>query len=223
MVRTLLAASLIALALAPAHAQGTPRDLSVEPGAAVSVTPIQSGDLRVSVTLDRANSTYARGESVRIFAQTTQDAYITVLSYGASGAVTQLFPNRINGDNFVHANTSVEIPGPGARVTVTGETGDELIKVIATRQPLAVIPERDLVSSGRSFFSVSGGVRTATRDLEVAAANTAPDQKIAVANKTIRTVPAYQPAYAPAYGDTVIIVPGAASGQWTYPLPPARY
>ena len=28
---------------------------------------------------------------------------------------------------------------------------------------------------------------------------------------TIRTVPAYQPAYAPAYGDTVIIVPGAAS------------
>src|SRR6201981_2166494 len=59
-----------------------------------------------------------------------EDAYVTVLDVGPTGRVTQLFPNPSQPDNHVLADSPVEIGGAsGARVTVTGPVGAELIEV----------------------------------------------------------------------------------------------
>ena len=50
--------------------------------------------LQVVAWVDRADYTYATGESVRIYVETNKDAYVTVLNTDPAGETTQLFPNR---------------------------------------------------------------------------------------------------------------------------------
>jgi hypothetical protein len=76
------------------------------------------------VAADRADWTYAVGETVGLRLTSDKDAYVTVVDIGPTGRITQLFPNQCQPDNHVFANSPVEIGGnSGARVTVTGASG----------------------------------------------------------------------------------------------------
>ena len=81
---------------------------------------------------DRANATYALGEAVKLFVRTNEDAYVTALSIGPTGNVTQIFPNPFHPNNLVQAHHPIAIPGHGAHAVVTGALGAEVIKIIAT-------------------------------------------------------------------------------------------
>jgi hypothetical protein len=159
---------------------------------------------KVSLAADRADWTYAVGETVGLRLTSDEDAYVTVLDIGPTGRITQLFPNQYQPDNHVFANSPVEIGGSsGARVTVTGAVGVELIKVIASPRPVTVFSESQLRGRG-AFRTVEGSVETALRDLQVIADQAAQSgTRIMMTNFSLHTI-AGEGAGAPA----LIVVPG---------------
>ena len=162
------------------------RDLSAEQATAFQAGTPAPGSLRISTWVDRHDLTYARGDYVRIFVKTNEDAYVTVINVGPSGKVTQLFPNAFQQSNRVAANRALEVPSAngGSRINVSGPVGAELIKVFVSSEPIKIIPESQLVGSG-AFRSLAGGVSDLVRNLEVSAGG---QSKFAISNLVIKTI-----------------------------------
>jgi hypothetical protein len=168
------------------------KDLTVEQASIAQFGTPRPGSLRVSLSANRADWTCGIGETVGLLMTTNEDAYVTVLDIGPTGRDTQLFPNPYQPCNHVLANSFVEIGGAsGARVTVTGPVGAELIKVIASKRPVPMISQSRLRRHG-AFFTVDGGVPTVLRDLQVVADQTVQsDARIALMNLPLWTVADY--------------------------------
>jgi hypothetical protein len=204
----------LALLAGPALAQGANpsaqmRDLTVEQNTAAQAVSPKPGSLAIQISADRPDATYAVGETVRLTINSNEEAYVTVLDVGPTGQVTQLFPNQYQTDNHVLPGKPVEIAGgtTGARITATGPAGAELIKVIASNKPLAVVSEAQL--EGRSAFrSVSGGVKTVVRDLQVVSDQAAAqsDTKVSFSNFALHTI-GKRLAAAPGT-QTLVVIPG---------------
>jgi len=196
---------LFPLFLGAANAQDEmPRDLSVEQTNAWSSGVPRPGSLRVSLVSDRQNATYAIGETARLFIRSNEDAFVNVFSIGPTGQVNQLFPNGYQRDSRVAANQPFEIApnSLGAKITVSGPVGTEVIKVVASNRPLTVIAENQLQGQG-PFRSVEGGVQTLSRNLEVVGAQNPNELKLAIQNFTLRTV-----APVPAGPGAIVLIPG---------------
>ena len=162
-----------AVAEAGGQAESFTRSLTVEQTAVYDVLPPpagpQGGDdgLEVVAWVDRGDFTYAIGEPVRIYVETNKDAYVTVLNTDPAGNTVQLFPNEYQRDNFVPANRAVELPDPDSqsRIVVTGDVGDELLKVMASTSPVPLFDDGQLSRSGPFQVvrtSVQGTVRSLT-------------------------------------------------------------
>ena len=177
------------------------RVLTVEQTAIQAVhapPPAAAGNpLDVVAWVDHATNTYAQGEQVRVFVQTNKDAYVTVLNVGPDGSTTVLFPNRYQADNRVRANTVTEVPDPAsrARIAVSGTTGAEFIKVIATSHPTPLFQAAQLAEAG-VFSTIRQRTQETARNLAVVMAG-AETAEWDVYDKVIRTVPR-RPAAAPA-------------------------
>ncbi len=212
----LLALGLLPFLLAPAVAQSSQqRDLSVQQSSAYDAGKPHPGSLKVSIGADRADGTYAVGETARLFITANEEAYVTVFSVGPTGQVHQLFPNSYQDDNRVSPSRPVEIAGgnSGARISISGPVGAELIKVVASNRPITVIAENLL--QGRDLFrSVDGGVQTLVRNLEVVA-NEPAENKIAIENFTLRTIA----SRADKGPSAVIIIQGQTAPSPTATLP----
>ena len=127
------------------------RTLSVEQTAVYDVQPQrQQGGLAVVSWVDRSDYTYAEGENVTLFVKTSDDAYVTILNVDPAGQTTILFPNEYQPDNLVRANRVVQVPDRASlsRIVVTGTTGTELIKVIASTEPIAPFRAQQLAAAG---------------------------------------------------------------------------
>jgi hypothetical protein len=150
----------------------------------------QPGTLTITTLLDRSDATYAVGETLRLAVKTNEDAYITVFNVGASGKVTQLFPNGYQTNNRVRAGDTVEVPSASSesRIKVTGPAGAELIKVVATSKAVTVIPDAHYQSGGGLFRTLTDGSEGLDRDLQVVSANQPADFKVATAHQMIKTV-----------------------------------
>jgi hypothetical protein len=187
MLRSFILTAALGLVLAsPAGADtSAPPDPSVE-ATAPQGSPPQTGALTAEAWFDHTNATYALGEAVKLFVRTNEDAYVTALSIGPTGNVTQIFPNPFHPNNLVQAHQPIAIPGHGAHAVVTGALGAEVIKIITTSRPILVIPEDQLGATG-PFRSVLGGVDAIARDLKTVAAQ--PEQDMVVLDKTFLSVP----------------------------------
>jgi hypothetical protein len=195
-----IASLALAFAASPASAE---RHLTAEQSAALEAAVDEAGTLRVIGSVDRDDLTYALGETVRFFVETSEDAYVTIVNVGPEGYVTQLFPNAFQSDNFVAANQRIAIPaeGSGAQIRVAGPVGAELIKIFASNEPVAFVAEADLDGDG-AFRSLRDGVASLVRNLEVVAeAPPDPERKVAVHNLVLRTVaePAAEGAASPSF------------------------
>ena len=127
------------------------RTLSVEQAAVYDVQPQhQPGGLEVVSWVDRSDYTYTVGEDVTFFVETSEDAYVTILNVDRPGQATILFPNDYQRDNLVRANRVVEVPEPasGSRIVVTEASGTELIKVIASSEPITPFEAQQLAAAG---------------------------------------------------------------------------
>ena len=205
-ISKLVIAAFAALVSGVALAQdGQLRDLSVEQNIVAQAIAPRLGSLKVTLTTDRPDATYAAGEMVRLTLQSNEDAYITVFDIGPSGQVTQLFPNQFQSDNKVAANRAVEIGGGnvGARIVVSAPFGTELIKVIASSKPLTIVPAAQLQSRG-AFRSLDGGAQALVRDLQVVANQPAQDDlRVSMTNFGLYTVASRAPAQ-----PVIVLVPG---------------
>ena len=214
----LLAAGCLVLAPAVQAADEDPaaRDLSVEQTAVFTVqapAPAAAAPdpLGVVAWVDHADNTYAVGEQVRLFVKASKDAYLTVLNVGASGRTTVLFPNSHQPHTRVPANRVVEVPPPdsGTRIRVSGPTGRELIKVIATTHPNPLFAAAKTPGAG-PFTALDTDTRSVARDLQVVM-DTNAGQEWDQYDKIITTI-ASRP------GGLVPMAPAPAGTDW--PAPP---
>jgi hypothetical protein len=223
------ALSLCICSIPPAQAQEQDeRFLSTDQRRAYHAGRPQPGTLTITTLLDRADAAYAVGETLRLAVKTNEDAYITVFNVGASGKVTQLFPNGYQTNNRVRAGDTVEVPSSSSesRIKVTGPAGAELIKVVATSKAVTVIPDAHYQSGGGLFRTLTDGSEGLDRDLQVVSANQPADFKVATAHQMIKTmqtrpggtVSAAGTLVVPTVGVLVAAQPTASASEQKFPL-----
>lgn len=169
----------------------TTRELNINnPQAPVAESQDKTGGLEVMTLLDRADATYAVGEKVRVAVKSNQDAYLTVFDIGPTGKVTQLFPNAYQTSNAVKAGEAIEIPAAqsGAAIQVSAPVGKETIKVIATSQPVTIVPEEHYADSNGLFRGLSVGADQLERDLSDATAKLPADLHYTIQDQAIQTI-----------------------------------
>jgi uncharacterized protein DUF4384 len=219
----LFALAAVALTVGPAAAQqpneSTTRQLSVQQTQAYNATG-PSNTIHLEASFDRPSGLYANGEHIQLSVRSSEDAYITIVTVGPTGKVTQLFPNESQPQTLVRANTPLQVPASpsSAQIIVGPPFGSELIKVVATSQPNSFIAANQLSGTG-AFRSVEASVEDLMRNLSVAAAS-APAGKFAhqilVLHTVAQTAPgaAAAPVPAPAQVAQAPMMPA--------PMPPAQ-
>ena len=155
------------------------RSLTVEQIAVYDVRPAArpaaAGDagLEVLAWVDRPDYTYASGEEVQVFVETNKDAYVTVLNVDPAGTTTVLFPNRYQSDNFVTAGRTLRLPDRDEfRIVVSGSVGAELLKVIASTEPVPLFETRQLAGAGPFQVARARSAARLARSLEVVISDT---------------------------------------------------
>ena len=192
------------------------RSLTVEQAAIYDVQPPASpasagaDELEVLAWVDRPDYTYASGEDVRVFVETNKDAYVTVLNVDPAGETTVLFPNRYQSDNYLTANRALQVPDRGSsfRIVVGGNVGAELLKVIASTEPIPLFEARQLGEDAGPFQVVRARPAGLARSLTVAMTNPPSVSAPAVSPGSTRP--------RPASGSTAAagVTPIAASTEW---------
>jgi hypothetical protein len=121
--------------------------------------------IKVAAWVDRPNATYRPGDALTVMVKASKDAYITVLDAGTSGKVHVVYPNKYQRDNRVQAHEVVQIPGEESRfrLTVHGPPGLEVLKILATEDPIAHLDVRRLSEAG-AFYTVPGDAQSIARD-----------------------------------------------------------
>jgi hypothetical protein len=105
------------------------------------------GDITLAVRLDRPDATYRIGDTLTLSVTASEAVYLSALNVGSGGTVTVLVPNPAQPALHALPRQPVAIPPPGASfvIRVAGPPGFDLIKVIASQEPvdvLAVEPSR---------------------------------------------------------------------------------
>ena len=171
-----LSAAALGVGAAAQEERPLSRSLTVEQAAIYDVRPpagpAGGGGLEVLAWVDRPDYTYASGEDVQVFVETSKDAWVTVLNVDPAGETTVLFPNRYQSDNFVAAGRTLQVPGrdAGFRIVVAGGVGAELLKVVASSEPAPLFEARQLAAAG-DFQVVRAQPAGLARSLTVAMTN----------------------------------------------------
>ena len=156
----------------------------------LSAVAVPSSDLAVEVWIDRPSGRYGQGEALGLYVRPNADAYVTVFNTNASGDTTVVFPNQYQSRNRVGANQVLQVPGPGMtwKLQVGPPFGANLIKVLATKRPVALLAAAEFVQTD-AFRTFRGDPEKLARQLNVVAAQ-APDAGWANAELTFVSAPA---------------------------------
>ena len=111
--------------------QGPPSPLGIVP------TPTPQ-PLTVNVWTDK--STYTVGETMRVFFDVNQPAYIYLYDIQPDGVVRLVFPNAYSQNNYVSAGNHVLPDSPSYHFTVHEPAGVEKLQIIASVNPLTLAP-----------------------------------------------------------------------------------
>lgn len=97
----------------------------------------------VTAWVDKRNNTYRTGEKLVLSVRPKKDAYITVINVGTTGNINIVYPNKFSGSNFVRAGEILKIPGDNDQYdfVVHGQAGYDVLKVVATSEPVGIIPD----------------------------------------------------------------------------------
>ncbi|WP_254508865.1 DUF4384 domain-containing protein [Anatilimnocola floriformis] len=101
----------------------------------------------VAASLNRPTRDYREGDSLSVSVNAEEDAYVYVLYQQADGQVFQIFPNKIQKNNLVKAREAVRVPAESDlfRWVVGKPFGKECVKVIATKEPVDVLSQPELL------------------------------------------------------------------------------
>jgi len=137
--------------------------------------PVREGEIKVELWSDKP--TYKTGETMTLHFKTNIDCYVTLVDVGTSGKVHILYPNRFSGGSKVLADKVYSIPGKhdGYAITVSGPQGIEVVRAIATLNPIAMT-EIDFSKEGTIFKKVEEPAAL-TRDLSIMVKKTTPSNR----------------------------------------------
>lgn len=117
-------------------------------------------DLSVKTWVDkdpakRGDVVYRLGETITIYAQVNQDAYVYLFNINAEGKIDLILPNAFDQDNFLRRNETRRYPPAGARYTFRIDPPEGLNRVlaIAAKRPIAISQIADVA---RGEVRVSG-------------------------------------------------------------------
>lgn len=166
------------------------RNLSLEQVTVYNAGSAKQSTLQVTATLDRKDLTYARGEAVKLKVKVNEDAYVAVYNVGPTGKITQLFPNKFQKDGVIKAGHDTQVPPADSKteIKVTGSTGAELIKVVASNKPLKMVAGV-VMSDDQVFMPLKEGVEEFSKNLSLATSDPAPTEKWSIVNVAMKTVP----------------------------------
>ena len=101
----------------------------------------------VGAKVNRTTGEYREGDALTVQVSSEEDAYLYVLYQQADGQVFQAFPNKFQPNNLVKARQSVRVPAEGDlfRWVVGKPFGKETIKVLATKEPVDVLSQPELL------------------------------------------------------------------------------
>ena len=100
----------------------------------------------VRVNVDHADRVYVKDDLLRITVESSAAGYLYLFHRDAVGNVTMLFPNRLQKKNLVQKNEPVTVPAPGSifQIRIDAPFGNELLKAVASQEPLEFFAEMDL-------------------------------------------------------------------------------
>ena len=100
----------------------------------------------VRADVNHATRDYREGDALSIRVITEASAYVNVYYQQADGVQLQIFPNRLQPDNFVEAGQTIQIPAKDDlfRWAIGPPFGKEVIKVVATKEAVEAFNAPDL-------------------------------------------------------------------------------
>lgn len=113
------------------------------------------------------------GDLLRFNLRADKDCYLTLINLGTSGKITVLFPNQYRPDGFIQGGKVYQTGTKGElpfQIRATGPAGRELVKAIATLEPLDLSSLRMGEAGGAGTRTIESGsdfVRQLARDLAV--------------------------------------------------------
>jgi Domain of unknown function (DUF4384) len=101
----------------------------------------------IQIKLDLSKQLLKEGDEVKIYYQTNTDCYVYIFSIASDNSVTLLFPNSINKENLVKANTGQVFPPEDCPIKLRAlclpgfdnKLAEEKVKVIATRRKEVIL------------------------------------------------------------------------------------
>lgn len=179
---------LTAVNLARAEDDAT-RNLSLEQIKVYSAVPAKQASLQVSAGVDRADLTYAKGEVVKLQVKVSEDAHVLVFDTGPTGKIIRLFPNEFQKDDLIKAGHNVSIPplDSKVRIKVTGDTGAELITVVASNKPIKLV-SGTVVSGEDVFLSVKESPEEFAKNLTLESEKPDPAKKLSMVKLVLKTI-----------------------------------
>lgn len=163
------------------------RDLSLEQVKIFKAGSAKQTSLQVTASVDRTDRTYAKGEKVKLHIKVNEDAHVLVFNTGPKGKTVRLFPNEKQKNDLVKAGHSISIPPAGTTLKVTGDTGAELITVVASNQPFK-LASGVVVSGDDVFVSMKESADELARDLTLETNAPEAAKKISMVKLPIKTV-----------------------------------
>lgn len=112
----------------------------------------------VHAELNRPTRDIREGDALGLMVQSEQDAYLYILYEQADGKIFQIYPNAHQKENRVAAKTPVQVPAKADlfRWEVGPPFGKEVVKVIASRQPIERLSRADLKQTQFNPLSLAG-------------------------------------------------------------------
>jgi Domain of unknown function (DUF4384) len=131
----------------------------------IADTRINHGDMTITGSVDREDTTYGTGQPITLSAKTSKNAYVAILRVLANGDTAIVFPNRAHRDAAIAANTALTVPGPGDAVKIAADKpGIVLFEFIASTNGDSWLFKRD-PDSGSDFAKLGVTTRNIAKDL----------------------------------------------------------
>jgi hypothetical protein len=123
-----------------------------EPVPPVIHDPIPANTFRLAAWPNSESRTYLDGDTLEINVEAERDCYIKVYHIDVNGAMKLLFPNTLNRNNFLPANTVRTVPEAPVQLLLEAPYGQESIMVAASTQPYN---EKDLEAEFTQILQLS--------------------------------------------------------------------
>ena len=100
----------------------------------------------VHIEVNHPDRVYTKDDLLQTTIESSEEGYLYLFCRNAEGNVAMLFPNRFKKNNVIRKNESITVPAEGSisQIRIDAPFGNELIKAVVSKKPLAFFGDLDL-------------------------------------------------------------------------------